>query len=53
MSYRVILYDTEGNEYRGTTLYDTYEEAEEVLEGSDEPSYIDGHEVAGGHIEEE
>lgn len=55
MGYILVLYDEDGNDYRGTTVYDTYDEAEEAIEDAlnGSSSYIDDHEIVGGEIEED
>lgn len=54
MGYRVVLYDEDGNSYIGTSIYDTYDEAEEEIEDTlnGSASYIDDNEIVGGEVEE-
>ncbi len=54
MGYRVILYDEDGNNYIGTSTYDTREEAEEEIEDTfNGPTvYIDDNVIVGAEIEE-
>ena len=54
MGYKIVLVDEDGEFYTSTESYDTYDEAEEVIEETLNGSakYFGDKEIIGGHIED-